>query len=60
MKKVDEFKGRKEGYVWVRDKEGDEYLCPVHSVKDTKNVTEAELKHCVCGDVDVGVNPHGG
>ncbi|MEJ2716891.1 MAG: hypothetical protein P8182_07095 [Deltaproteobacteria bacterium] len=33
--------------VWVKDKAGNEYLCPVDALKDPENVTEEELKHCV-------------
>jgi hypothetical protein len=33
--------------VWVKDKNGETYLCPINAVKDPKNVTEAELAQCV-------------
>jgi hypothetical protein len=33
--------------VWVKDKAGNEYLCPVNALKDPENVTEEELEHCV-------------
>jgi hypothetical protein len=33
--------------VWVKDKAGNEYLCPIDALRDPKNVTEEELKNCV-------------
>lgn len=59
MVPVKDFKGSKRNYKWVKDRKGDEYLCPVDVLKDPKHVSDEELKHCVC-DVDASVNPRGG
>jgi len=34
-------------YVWVKDRAGNEYACPVEALKDPKKMTEAEKKNCV-------------
>lgn len=41
-----ELKGRKQ-HVWVKDKAGNEYICPVDALKDPKNVKEEDLKNCI-------------
>ena len=41
-----ELKGRKQ-HVWVKDKAGNEFICPVDVLKDPKHVSEEELKNCV-------------
>lgn len=33
--------------VWVKDKAGNEYLCPIDALKDPSRATEEELKNCV-------------
>ena len=53
------FEGSKRNYKWVKDKDGNEYLCPIDALKDPSSVSAEELKHCVC-DTDVSVNPRGG
>jgi hypothetical protein len=35
----------------VKDEHGDDYLCPVDTVKDDKVVTDKELDDCVEKDV---------
>jgi len=47
MSAPETFKGRKESYVIVTDKNGDEYLCPKSSLKRTKDLTKEELAECV-------------
>jgi alkaline phosphatase len=47
---------KKEGknvYVRVKDGVGNEYLCPLEALKDTKEATEEELDNCV-DDATVG------
>ena len=59
MVPLENFEGSKRNYKWVRDKEGNEYLCPIDALKDPDNVSKDELKHCV-SDTDASVNPRGG
>jgi len=59
MADIETFKGRKKTYVWVKDRAGNEFLCPAGSLKDPKHATEAELSNCV-DDVTASVNPRGG
>jgi hypothetical protein len=33
--------------VWVKDKAGNEYICPIDALKDPKSASEDELKNCV-------------
>lgn len=33
-------------YVWVKDKAGNEYACPVETLKKRSEMTEEELKNC--------------
>ena len=33
--------------IWVKDKEGNTYMCPKASVRDLEHVTERELRECV-------------
>lgn len=33
--------------IWLEDKSGETYICPVGAVKDKNNPTEEELKHCL-------------
>ena len=46
-------------YIWVKDKKGEEYLCPSNVLIDKKDVTEEQLKYCV-DDLNASVNPRGG
>ncbi|KIX11042.1 hypothetical protein [Dethiosulfatarculus sandiegensis] len=34
-------------YVWVTDKAGNQFVCPVNALKNPKDVSEAELKDCL-------------
>lgn len=47
MSDVNEFKGRSEGFAFVKDKDGNEYLCPVGALKNKKDASEDELASCV-------------
>jgi len=42
-------------FVWVKDKAGNEYICPLDSLKDPKKATQDELKNCV-DDASMGVS----
>ena len=53
------FKGSKNNYVWVKDKVGNEFMCPMDSLKDPKDATKEELSNCV-DDATASVNPKGG
>ena len=43
------------GFVWVKDKAGNEFVCHVDDLKDPKNVSEEDLKNCM-DDATMGVN----
>lgn len=34
-------------FVWVKDAAGNEFACPVDSLKKRENMTEDELSNCV-------------
>ncbi len=36
-----------QGFVWVKDKVGNEFVCKVEDLKDPKKVNEEDLKNCV-------------
>lgn len=38
---------KRQQFVWVKDKAGNEFVCPVDALKDPKKVTSEELKGCV-------------
>ncbi len=42
-------------FVWVKDKKGNEFICPINALKDPKKASDAELKNCV-DDASMGVN----
>lgn len=46
MAEVTELKGRTQ-FVWVKDKAGNEFVCPIDALKDPKKVSEEDLKNCV-------------
>jgi len=47
-------KGEKQNlYVRVKDGAGNEFLCPIDALKETKNATDEELENCV-DDATVG------
>jgi hypothetical protein len=39
-------KGRTQ-FVWVKDKAGNEFVCPIDALKDPKAASKEELKNCV-------------
>ena len=47
MSDVEKFEGRKEDYMWVKDNDGEEYLCPKSALKKKGELSEDELKNCV-------------
>lgn len=54
----------KNTYFIVKDQHGDDYLCPLNSVKDRSAATDEELDSCVgkdiverySGDIDIESN----
>jgi len=44
-----------QGFVWVKDKAGNEFVCSVSDLKDPKNVSEDDLENCM-DDATMGVN----
>ena len=38
-------------YLRVKDRTGNEYLCPLDALKNVKDATDEELSECVEGDV---------
>jgi hypothetical protein len=43
------------GFVWVKDKAGNQFVCRVEDLKDPKKVSEEDLKNCL-DDAKMGVN----
>jgi len=41
-------------YVWVKDKAGNEFICPINALKDPQKASEEELKNCI-DDAKAGV-----
>lgn len=41
-------------YVWVTDKAGNQYICPMDALKDPKKASKDELSKCV-DDASAGV-----
>jgi hypothetical protein len=37
----------KDLYVRVKDKAGNEFICPIDALKEVKKATSEELEHCV-------------
>ena len=35
------------GFVWVKDRAGNEYVCRVEDLKDPKKVSKEELTNCI-------------
>lgn len=46
MADVNAPKGRTQ-FVWVKDKAGNEFVCPIDALKDPKKASQEELKNCV-------------
>jgi hypothetical protein len=42
-------------FVWVKDKAGNEFICPLGALKNPKEASPEELKNCV-DDAKMGVN----
>jgi hypothetical protein len=34
-------------YVWVKDRAGNEFICPSNALKDPKKASDEDLKNCV-------------
>ena len=43
------------GFVWVKDKAGNQFVCRVEDLKDPKDVSDEDLKNCM-DDAKMGVN----
>ena len=43
------------GFVWVKDKAGNEFVCHIDDLRDPKNISEEDLKDCR-DDATLGVN----
>lgn len=37
----------KDRFVWVKDKDGKEYVCPVDALKNPEELTEEEKARCM-------------
>jgi hypothetical protein len=37
----------KDRFVWVKDREGNEFICAIDALKDPNELTEAEKARCV-------------
>ena len=35
------------GFVWVKDKAGNEFVCHIDDLKDPKNISDEDLKNCI-------------
>ena len=40
-------KKAKDRLVWVKDREGNEFVCPLHALKNPDELTEEEKSRCV-------------
>lgn len=36
-----------QGFVWVKDRAGNEFVCRVEDLKDPRKVDEDDLKNCI-------------
>ena len=53
--------GKDNVYVRVKDRSGNEFLCPLDALKDVKDATDEELENCVddgtvrryAGDIEI-------
>lgn len=41
-------------FVYVKDRAGNEFVCPLEALKDAKHATDEELKNCI----DDAKTPH--
>jgi hypothetical protein len=37
----------KDHFVWVKDKEGNEFVCPIHALRNPEELTEEEKARCI-------------
>lgn len=44
-----------QSFVWVTDKKGNQFICPMDALKDPKKASKEELKNCV-DEGKAGVN----
>lgn len=42
-------------FVWVKDRAGNEFICPAHALKDPKHASRDELSNCI-DDAKTGIN----
>lgn len=42
-------------FVWVTDKKGNQFICPMDALKDPKHASKEELASCV-DEAKMGVN----
>ena len=43
------------GFVWVKDRAGNEFVCRVEDLQDPKRISDDDLKNCR-DDATLGVN----
>ncbi len=48
-------KEKKERFVWVKDKEGNEFVCPINALKDPSTLSEEEKARCIDGAAPRGL-----
>jgi hypothetical protein len=59
MAKREEYNlSHRQQFVWVKDRAGNEYACPVNVLKKPEEMTEEEKKNCI-NDASVP-QPHAG
>jgi hypothetical protein len=44
---MEEHNNKSRPFVWVTDRAGSEFLCPVDALKDPKEAAEHELDDCI-------------
>lgn len=42
-------------FVWVKDRAGNEFICPAQALKDPKKASHDELSNCM-DDAKAGIN----
>jgi hypothetical protein len=47
MEKKEKTGKLKDHFVWVKDRDGNEFVCPIHALKDPDNLTEEEKAKCI-------------
>ncbi len=38
---------KRQQFVWVKDKAGNEFVCPMDALRDPNSVSSEELKNCI-------------